>query len=62
MENALLKEAKRLYPKGSLFLSATNNLKSPIKVSELRLSENYKNVVVNSTYGVIFDNGWAEKV
>ena len=59
----LLKLAKEKFPKGSLFISATNNLKSPLKVHSLRMSENYKNTVVDIEGGVIFtDNRWAKKV
>jgi hypothetical protein len=34
-----LKEIKKLYPIGSQFFSATKNLKSPLKVSSLRVAE-----------------------
>lgn len=59
----LLKIAKEKYPKGSLFLSATNNLKSPLKVHSLRVAENYNNTVVDIEGGVIFTEGvWAQKI
>jgi len=61
MENNLLKIAKEKYPKGSLFYSATNNIKSPMKVHALKLSENYKNTVVDVEGGVIYDGkNWAK--
>lgn len=63
MENTLLKEAKLKFPKGSLFYSATGNLKTPIRVTSLRVSENYKNTIVNAEFGVIYTNNkWAVKL
>ena len=63
MENALLKEAKLKFPKGSLFYSATGLIKTPIRVTSLRVSENYKNTIVNAEYGVIYTNNkWAVKL
>ncbi len=59
----ILKEAKRKFPKGSYFLSATGNLKSPLKVIELRVSEIYPDCIVNSEGGVVYEGGnWAERV
>lgn len=65
MENTLLKQAREIYPIGSLFLSSTGLLKTPIRVTGLKLSDNYKNVVVNTSGGVLFDGEnkiWAEKL
>jgi hypothetical protein len=35
----LLKQAKQNYPKGTLFLSATGKIKSPLKVTKLNISK-----------------------
>lgn len=64
-DSILLKEAKREYPVGTLFLSASGNLKSPIRVTGLRESLNYKNVIVNVSGGILYDSvlkTWAKKV
>lgn len=59
----IIKQAREEYPKNTLFYSATGNLKAPIKVTSLLISEVYKNTIVNQDGGVIFDNGiWAKKV
>jgi hypothetical protein len=58
----LLKQARKEYPKGSLFISATNSLKTPFKVHSLKVSENYRNTIVDTEAGVIYTNGiWAVK-
>lgn len=60
----LLKLAKEKYPKNTLFLSATNNLKSPLKVHSLRMGEVIKDSIYNSEGGVIYDSKsktWAVK-
>jgi len=64
MENTLLlKQARERFPKDTLFLSATGNLKKPLRVTALRMSEVFKNTVVNTEMGVIFTEGvWATKV
>jgi|GEM_PF-6242547 len=62
MEN-LLKQAIAKYPKGTTFLSVTGNLKAPLKVTSLKMAENYKGVIVNNEGGWIFDGkNWAQKV
>jgi len=66
--NKLLKEAKEKFKKGDLFLTATGNIKSPMMVSLLIVSENYPNTIVNENGGVIVtedEDGkqtWATKV
>ncbi len=63
MENTLLNKAKALYPKDTLFLSSTGNLKSPMRVSTLKESETYKGSIYNSEGGCIYDGlNWAKKV
>lgn len=65
MENIkqTLKKCREEYPKNTLFYSATGNLKTPIRVSSLDISDVYKNTVVNSEGGVIYDDGiYAKKV
>lgn len=63
MENTILTQAKKLFPKGTVYYSATNNLKTPMKVHSLRMAENYKNTVVDSEGGCIYTNGtWARKI
>lgn len=65
MENMLLTQARKLYPKGSFFLSASGVLKSPMKVHALKMAENYKNTVVDELGGVIYDGidkVWAKKL
>lgn len=64
-DSILLKEAKREYPTGTLFYSASGNLKSPIKVTGVRESLNYKNVITNSSGGILYDGNtktWATKI
>lgn len=63
----LLKTAEKNYKEGEYFLSATKNVKAPIKVTFLKISENYPNCIVNSEGGVICEKigeevVWAEKV
>lgn len=65
----LLKEAKAKFKKGNLFISASGNLKSPLLVDELKISEIYPNTIVNESGGVICmpdeDTGnivWAKKI
>ena len=65
MKNQLLEQAKQLYPKNTLFLSASGNLHSPIRVTSIKLSEVYKDTIVNVDGGVIYDGEnliWARKV
>lgn len=58
----ILEQARKEYPKGIHFISATNNLKTPLKIHSLRISENYKNTIVDTEAGVIYSNGkWAIK-
>jgi len=60
----ILKIAKKEYPKGTLFFSASGLIKNPLRVTGVRLSEIYKNTVVNSEGGIIYDNEnkiWAKK-
>ena len=57
-----LKEIKKLYPVGSLFYSATNNLKQPLVVTELRFAnhtDRYNRVreinrIILETYNKLF--------
>jgi len=59
----LLKKCREEYPKNTLFYSATGNLKSPMRVSSLDISDVYKNTITNSEGGVVYDDGvWAKKV
>lgn len=63
MENTFLKLARQKFPKGSYFLSASGRVKSPLKVTALRLSE-ITGDIVEIEGGVVFDkelNTWAEK-
>lgn len=61
--NTLLEQARQKFPKNSLFYSATNNLKTPIRIGTLKMSEVFKNTVVNSEMGVVYTEGvWAVKV
>jgi len=60
--NTLLEQAREKFPKDTLFLSATGLLKSPMKVTILKLSEISKGVIVNDNGGVIYDGRWAVKV
>ncbi len=66
--NTLLAQAKSRFKKGDLFLTATKNIKTPLLVNLLLVSENYPNTIVNENGGVIVtenENGemiWAEKV
>lgn len=61
----ILKEANKRYPVGTSFISATGNLSRPLKITGLRLSENYKNTVVDVMMGVVYDGStgaWAKIV
>ncbi len=66
--NKKLKIARKEYPKGTLFLSATGNLTAPISVNLLKISESYNNTISNESGGIIYmedENGaeiWAKKV
>lgn len=63
MESTLLQQAKKLYPKDTLFFSASGLIKSPLRITGLRVSENYKNTIVNVDGGLVYDNGlWATKI
>lgn len=63
MKNQLLEQAKQLYPKDTLFFSSTGLISSPIRVVSLKLSEVYKDTIVNVDGGVIFSEGiWARKI
>ena len=39
MNNINLKEIKKLYPTGSMFLTATKKIKQPLKVTEIKYAE-----------------------
>jgi hypothetical protein len=57
----LLKDAEERYPYGTYFLSASGKLKSPLKVTKLKIAENYKNTIVETEGGIIYTNGkWAD--
>lgn len=59
-----LKLAKQNYPKNSYFLSATNKINTPLKVTSLRVSE-ITGDIVNEEGGVVWDkelNIWATKL
>ena len=65
----ILKIAKKEYPKGTLFISATKQLKSPIKVGSLKISENYTRTITNDNGGIVAIASkdlktitWAEKI
>lgn len=66
--SSLLSQARANYPKGTLFYTATGNIKTPFGASYLLLSEDYCNTILNESGGVIVlenDKGelvWAEKV
>jgi hypothetical protein len=64
MQESILTRAKREYPSGTIFISASGLLKSPMRVSSLKISENYKGVIHNSEGGIIYDGHgrWAIKV
>lgn len=64
MENTLLNRARKEYPSGTIFISASGALKSPLKVASLKESENYKGVIHNTEGGIIYDGHgkWAVKV
>lgn len=65
MKNTLLDQAREKFPKDSLFLSATGMIKSPMRVEGLRMSEQYKSTVVNTSGGILFDGStgkWAVKI
>lgn len=59
-----LEKAKLEYPKGTLFYSATKNLKTPLRVEGiLKFTQHHKNTIVCESGGVIYTDGvWAEKV
>jgi hypothetical protein len=58
----ILKQAKEEYQWGSYFYSTTGKIKSPIRVTELKISDNYPNMIVEIEGGVVYDNGvWAKK-
>lgn len=62
MEN-ILKTARQNYPKNSYFYTTTKKIKSPLKVTSLRVSE-ITGDIVESEGGVIYDkeaDTWAEK-
>ncbi len=65
----LLKEAKKRFEKGDLFLSATGNIKTPVTINEIKVSMVYADTIVNEGGGVICmpheETGaivWAQKV
>jgi hypothetical protein len=59
----ILKQAKTLYPTGTLFYSCSELLKSPLKVVKLKIAENYKDTIVNIEGGIVYSDGvWAKKV
>lgn len=64
----LLKEAKKRFERGDLFLSATGNIKAPITISELKVSTVYLDTIINEGGGIICmpnDSGtivWASKI
>ncbi len=60
----LLNKARQEYPIGTVFISASGLLKTPLKVSSLKESENYKGVIHNAEGGIIYDGHgkWAVKV
>jgi hypothetical protein len=63
MENTLLNRARKEYPSGTTFISASGALKSPLKVASLKESEVYKGAIYNSEGGCIYIDGkWAVKV
>jgi hypothetical protein len=49
-----LKVAKQNYVKGSYFISATGNLRKPIKVTNLKISE-ITGDIIEENGGVIYD-------
>ena len=64
----LLSEAKKRFKKGDLFISATGNLKNPLPVNQLIVSENYEDTISNELGGIICtpdEDGniiWAKKL
>ncbi len=69
MNTTLLNEARKRFKKGDLFITATKNIKVPMVVNTLLMSENYPNQVNNENGGVLVykdeDTGelvWAEKL
>lgn len=55
--SALLKEARKRFKKGDLFLTATGNIKTPLVIHELKEAENYPNMIMNNSEnggGVIY--------
>ena len=58
----ILKQAREEYEWGSYFYTTTGAIKSPMKVTDLKISNNYPNSIVDSEGGVVYDNGvWAKK-
>jgi hypothetical protein len=53
----ILKQAKILYPTGTLFYSCSELLKSPLKVVKLKVAENYKDTIVNIEGGIVYSDG-----
>ncbi len=49
----LLQEAKKRFEKGDLFLTATGNIKSPITISELKVSTVHLDTITNEGGGII---------
>jgi hypothetical protein len=58
----ILKQAKALYPTGTLFYSC-ELIKSPLKVVKLKVAENYKDTIINIEGGIVYSEGvWAKKI
>ncbi len=63
MKDTLLQQAQERYKRGDQFLSATGNLKKPLTVTTPKMSEIYKNTIVDSDAGVLYTEGvWAKIV
>ena len=65
----ILKKSRELFKTGDYFTSASGLLATPIKVSTLKISDNYPNMIVNSDNGgiiaIVEEDGeimWAKKV
>jgi hypothetical protein len=59
----ILKQAKALYPTGTLFYSCSELIKSPLKVVKLKVAENYKDTIINIEGGIVYSEGvWAKKI
>lgn len=54
MQESILTRARKEYPIGTLFYSSTGLLKSPMKVTSLRMSNVSKGVAVNSEGGELY--------